>query len=136
MASPRLLWPLVGLLTLACDGTWLAEGRVIRELSPEQAARLLRDPEVQLFQVWEPRGSGARVEGSELWAAGDPVPREGGPSRIIVVAEDPASGLAAAARLARSGIPSVAVVRGGVAAWQAQHRTQGTDVAAPPREPT
>jgi rhodanese-related sulfurtransferase len=127
---------LLGLAVAACDPGWLETRglHVIREVSVGEGARLLEDPEAQLIQVRGPEWTGVRVAGTSLVAARDPLPPElaDGAVRIIVLAEELDQGLRMAARLSRAGIQEVAVVRGGVAAWQAAHRPGGMPEASTP----
>ena len=109
----------------ACEPGWLHEQglRVIREVSAGEGVRLLEDPAAVLLQVRGDDWTGARVEGTALVAADDPLP-QGLEGRVVVLAEDLDQGLRLAARLSRAGIQDVSVVRGGVAAWQAARPSQ------------
>ncbi len=112
----------LALVLAACDAGWLHERglRVIREVDVGGGARLLEDPTAVLLQVRGPDWRGPRVEGTELVASREPLPAElAGASHVVILAEDVGEGLRMAARLSRAGIQRVAVVRGGVAAWQA-----------------
>jgi rhodanese-related sulfurtransferase len=113
----------IALLLVACDAGWLGERglRVIREVSPREAARLLEAPGAVLLQVRGPGATGVRVEGTAVIGASDPLPEglaEPDPT-VVILAEDREQGMALAARLARAGIQRVAVVNGGVEAWLA-----------------
>jgi rhodanese-related sulfurtransferase len=110
------------LVLAACDAGWLHERglRVIREVDVGDGARLLEDPAAILLQVRGPDWKGPRVDGTELVASRDPLPPGlAGSATVVILAEDFDEGLRMAARLSRAGIQEVAVVRGGVAAWQA-----------------
>lgn len=132
----RWPWPpLIAALALAsggCDtGTgdrvgWVVPGmRVIREVSAGEGLRLLEDPETILVQVREPTRSSHRVAGTEIVGARDPLPSfvTGSSATVVILAEDASEGMRVAARLARAGIQGVAIVRGGVAAWEAARRS-------------
>ena len=76
---------------------------------------------------------GERVSGTELLGSRAPLPPElTGSETVVILAEDVDEGLRMAARLARAGIQEVAVIRGGVAAWQAAREPAPTD-AGPAR---
>ena len=98
--------------------------RLIREVSAGEGMRLLADPDTVLVQVLEPRRTAGRVAGTEIVSARDPIPRHIAESSatVVILAEDAREGLKVAARLSRVGIQDVAVVRGGVAAWEAARR--------------
>jgi hypothetical protein len=135
----RLLLPALGaaaaglaLYTLGEPLPWLrAHGlQVIREVSVGEGDRLLEAPDTLLVQVHGGEGR-ERLAGSELLSPRDPLPPHvaGTSATVVILAEDAGEGLRMAARLARAGIRDVAVVRGGVAAWQAAHRRPDTDEA-------
>ena len=103
--------------------------RVIREVSAGDGMRLLEDPETVLVQVLDPRRSAGRVAGTEIVSARDPIPAHIAETSatVVILAEDAREGIKVAARLIRVGIQDVAVVRGGVAAWEAARRTGTPD---------
>jgi rhodanese-related sulfurtransferase len=135
-------------LAVACEAGWLHERglRVIREVDVGEGDRLLEDPDAILLQVRGPGWKGPRLAGTEVLDASAPLPPGLADSRtVVVLAEDLGEGLRMAARLSRAGIQGVAVVKGGVAAWQAAHagsggsapigrgaRTGGAEGAGPP----
>jgi rhodanese-related sulfurtransferase len=149
MLRRMLRWlpaPLLGLLALAsvgCDaGSGDREGwglpgmRVIREVSAGEGLRLLEDAETVLVQVREPSRRSHRVAGTEIVNALDPLPIQVTESSatVVILAEDASEGMRVAARLSRAGIQDVAIVRGGIAAWEAARRSgdpQHEDGSAP-----
>jgi len=118
----------LGVVLAACDPGWLHERglRVIREVSAGEGMRLLEDPGTALIQVRGDAWTGVRVEGTALVAEQDPLPEQVA-GRVVVLAEGLDEGMRMAARLSRAGIRDVAVVRGGVAAWQAARPPQAPE---------
>jgi rhodanese-related sulfurtransferase len=136
---PTSLLALITLASLGCelgsgdpssgagssDGWGLAGIRLIREVSAGEGLRLLEDPETVLVQVREPTRRTNRVAGTEIVSARDPLPSHVTESSatVVILAEDASEGMRVAARLSRAGIRDVAIVRGGVAAWEAARRS-------------
>lgn len=128
----RALWGLAGALALLLTPAPGLTGcgnprpglRMIREVSAGEGLRMLADPETVLVQVLEPHRSSGRVTGTEIVSARDPIPAHIAETSatVVILAEDAGEGLRLAARLSRLGIREVAVVEGGVAAWEAARR--------------
>jgi len=126
---------LIAALALAAGGCDTASGerlgwapsglRVIREVSAGEGLRLLEDPETLLVQVRGPSRASHRVAGTEIVGARDPLPSHvaEASATVVILAEDASEGMRVAARLSRAGIQGVAIVRGGVAAWEAARRS-------------
>ena len=123
---------LLALVSSGCDpGSVDREGwslpgmRVIREVSAGEGLRLLEDDETVLVQVRELTRRTHRVAGTEIVSARDPLPSHVTESSatVVILAEDEREGMRVAARLSRAGIQDVAIVRGGVAAWEAARRS-------------
>ena len=117
----------LGFALAGCD-TVLRPGdadlHLIREVSAGDGMRLLADPETVLVQVLEPKRTAGRVAGTQIVSARDPIPSHIAETSatVVILAEDAREGLRVAARLVRIGIQDVAIVRGGVAAWEAARR--------------
>lgn len=57
-------------------------------------------------------------------APGEPLAEDAAGRRIVIVAEEPDLGLRLGARLARTGLTGVAVVPGGLPAWDDEDREE------------
>jgi hypothetical protein len=126
------LWLAGATLTLGCDAQDVA-GRVLaacgrpsfREVDAARAQRWRSDGDLLLLQARGEEPPARRVPGAALVAAADGAPAEAAPGRrIVVVAEETELGLRLGARLARAGVARVAVVSGGLPAWQPEPREE------------
>jgi rhodanese-related sulfurtransferase len=129
----RAFWIVAALALTACDAaSWLPRhgARVIREVSVGEGYRLLEDPETLLVQLPAAANRPAPT-GAEAWLP-ELDPSAADSATVVVLAESPEEALGAASRLARAGIQRIAVVRGGVAAWQAMREPieDGADPAS------
>jgi hypothetical protein len=126
---PRSAWLALGLAVvpaaLGCDAQDAA-GRVLaalgeasfREVDAARAQRWRADGELLLLQARGDEPPARRVAGAALVAAADGA-LEGGPERrVVIVAEERDLALRLGARLARAGVPRVAVVSGGLPSWE------------------
>ncbi len=121
-------WSTLGALALAaaatgCDAeAWLRarQARAFREVGAAEARRLVTGEDGLLLQDAASAGSTGWVTPARVLAAEGPLPEELVATQrpLVVVAGDDATARRLAARLVRAGAGSVAVVRGGVAAWQ------------------
>ncbi len=127
----------LALLATAC---WIGDSRSVlgarsfREVSATEGRRLLERPGAVLVQPLVTQKPGRIVRGAERIREGAPLPLpvDGAAAPVVVVAADVDAGFRAAARLARAGIEEVAVVRGGVAAWEtARPRIEAASAAKP-----
>lgn len=125
MASPRLAWLCLPLLLAlgACDaGGWLRWLDVpsFRAVSVAEARRLAADPYAQLVQARRSSGPTLAVTGARVLDLEGDLPQDLATTDrpVVVLANDPDDGMRLAARLARAGIQGVALVEGGVSAWE------------------
>jgi hypothetical protein len=88
-----------------------------REVDAQEARHWVRDGGALLLQARGEGQPGHRVEGARVVAPGDALAEEAAGRRIVIVAEEPDLGLSLGARLARAGVTGVAVVPGGLPAW-------------------
>ena len=128
MSRPALLALALGAVAAAgCDvGSALAVlGRPsFREIDPRRARNLVEEDGALLLQA---RGEGhpaQRLRGARMVAPGDPLADDAAGRRIVIVAEDPGFGFRLGARLARAGNTGVAVVPGGLPAWDDENREE------------
>jgi hypothetical protein len=100
------------------DGALAALGKPsFREVDARQARDWVRDGGALLLQA---RGEGQpahRLRGARMVAPGEALAEDDAGRRIVIVAEEADFGLSLGARLARAGIADVAVVSGGLPAW-------------------
>jgi hypothetical protein len=122
MSRPALFALALGAVAAGggCDlgGALAALGRPsFREVDARQARDWVRDGGALLLQA---RGEGQpahRLRGARMVAPGEALAEDDAGRRIVIVAEEADLGLSLGARLARAGIADVAVVSGGLPAW-------------------
>ena len=107
----------------ACDvGEWLWAGGVrnFREVSAAEGRKLAAEPAAHLIQVQRATEHAALVPGAWLLSPDEAPPPELGEvtAPVVVLAAENGEGYRLAARLVRAGIQGVAVVDGGLDAWE------------------
>jgi hypothetical protein len=122
MSRPALLALALGAVSAGsgCDvgGALAALGKpTFREVDARQARDWVREGDALLVQA---RGTGQpahRLRGARMMAPGEALAEDAKGRRIVIVAEEADLGLSLGARLARAGVTGVAVVSGGLPAW-------------------
>jgi rhodanese-related sulfurtransferase len=129
----RALPILVACLAAAgCDPSNLGAGPSFREVDAAAARGLLAEPGVRLLQVRDEAHASRALPDAAVVSPEDPLPAflAGAEGTLIVVAGDRGLALRYAARLARAGYARVAVVDGGLDAWnEAARREAAADAA-------
>lgn len=128
MSRPALLAIVLGAASAAagCDlretgGAALAAlgWPSFREIEAQQAVGAVKGGAL-LLQADGEEGPARRAPGARGVAPDEPLGDAAGTRRIVVVAEEPELGLRLAARLARAGATRVALVPGGLPAWNTE----------------
>jgi hypothetical protein len=90
-----------------------------REVDPQQAREAVRGGAL-LLQARGEEPPARSAAGARLVAPDQPLDEAAAGHKIVVVAEQPELGLRLGARLARAGASDVAVVPGGLPAWETE----------------
>jgi len=124
--APAILWPLAALPIAAVAGCG-AEPASFREVNALQARELAARAGAQVIQVGRGPVDLALPEGARVVEPGWEWPQEPGPGPVVIVGAAPEAGYRLAGRMARAGIQGVAVVAGGLDAWNRERALARSD---------
>jgi len=126
-ATPVTLLALAALLPIAAGSGCGAGAASFREIDAGQGRELVAREGAQVVQVGHAPLSLAVREGARVVEAGEPWPPDLAAGPVVIVAAEPEEGYRLAARMARAGIQEVAVVAGGVEAWNRERALARSD---------